>query len=194
MTSESSVPTTPMNDDEIRAVTVGELEPLNAPIRLAEYDPSWPALFEREAARIRTALHGKALAIEHIGSTAVPGLVAKPIIDMLLVVADSSDEEAYVRPLAEAGYVLRIREPTWHKHRLFKGPDTNINLHVFSKGCPEIARHLVFRDRLRENDQDCELYARAKRELAARKWKFVQNYADAKTAVVEAIIARAARA
>jgi GrpB-like predicted nucleotidyltransferase (UPF0157 family) len=181
----------PLSDEQIRAVTVGEAAPLNARIQLVEYDPTWPALFEREAARIRTVLGSRALAIDHIGSTAIPGLLAKPIIDMLLVVADSAGEEAYLPALTQAGYVLRIREPDWHEHRLLKGPDTNINLHVFSAGCPEIERHLAFRDWLRQNPTDRELYARTKRELAAREWKFVQNYADAKTAVVEQILTRA---
>jgi GrpB-like predicted nucleotidyltransferase (UPF0157 family) len=110
---------------------------------------------------------------------------------MCLVVADTRDEEAYVPALEAAGYVLWIREPEWFEHRLFKGPDTNVNLHVYSVGCPEIERYLLFRDRLRSNQADLELYLRAKRELAARTWKYVQNYADAKTAVVEEIIARA---
>jgi GrpB-like predicted nucleotidyltransferase (UPF0157 family) len=129
--------------------------------------------------------------LEHAGSTSVPGLAAKPIIDMLLVVADSADEPAYVPAMESTGYVLRIREPEWHQHRLFKGPDTNINLHVFSYGCPEIDRMLMFRDWLRSNDADRELYERTKRELAKQTWKYVQNYADAKTSVVEEIIARA---
>jgi GrpB-like predicted nucleotidyltransferase (UPF0157 family) len=90
-----------------------------------------------------------------------------------------------------AGYRLVIREPDWFEHRVFKGPDTNINLHVFSPGCPEIARMVGFRDWLRTHPDDRDLYARTKRELATRTWKYVQNYADAKTQVVEEIVARA---
>jgi hypothetical protein len=97
-----------------------------------------------------------------------------------------------VPPMEAAGYVLRIREPDWYEHRLFKGPDTNINLHVFSARCIEIERMLGFRDHLRGNASDRALYAATKRELAARHWRYVQEYADAKTEVVEAIIARAA--
>jgi GrpB-like predicted nucleotidyltransferase (UPF0157 family) len=107
------------------------------------------------------------------------------------VVADSSDETAYVPELESDGYVLRIREPDWFEHRLFKGPDTNVNVHTFSAGCEEVDRMVAFRDWLRTHDDDRELYAQAKRELAAQKWKFVQNYADAKSAVVEEIVARA---
>jgi GrpB-like predicted nucleotidyltransferase (UPF0157 family) len=181
----------PMSDDAIRAVTVGALAPHAAPIHLAEYDPEWPQLFEREEARIRDALGEKALAVEHVGSTSVPGLAAKPLIDMVLVVVDSSDEDAYVPGLEAAGYVLRIREPDWHEHRLFKGPDTNVNVHTFSESCDEIGRMTSFRDWLRTHDDDRELYERSKRDLAAREWKYVQNYADAKSAVVEEILARA---
>jgi len=119
--------------------------------------------------RIRAALGGRVERLEHVGSTAVPGLAAKPIIDMCLEVADSSDEEAYVPALEAAGYVLRIRDPEWYEHRCFKGPDTNVNLHVYSEGCPEIERYLLFRDRLRTNQADCELYERIKRDLAKRE-------------------------
>ena len=165
--------------------------PHNSTIRLAEYDPLWPTLYEREADRVRRVLGGAALRLEHVGSTSVPGLAAKPQIDMVLVVADSADEDAYVPRLQSAGYVLRIREPDWHEHRLFKGPDTNVNLHVFSDGCPEIDRMLRFRDWLRTDQADRELYEQTKRKLAAREWTYVQDYADAKTLVVEEIIARA---
>ena len=182
---------TPLTDEELRAVTVGELRPHNATIHVAEYDPEWPRLYEREAERVRMALGAKALRVEHVGSTSVPGLAAKPVIDMILVVADSSDEDAYVPELEAAGYVLRIREPDWHEHRLFKGPDTNVNLHTYSDGCEEIERMVAFRDWLRTHDDDRELYEDAKRELAAREWKHVQNYADAKSAVVQEIVARA---
>ena len=185
------MPDEPFTDDEIRAFTIGELREHNATIHLAEYDPEWPRLFEREATRIREALGDRALRIEHVGSTSVPGLAAKPVIDIDLVVADSSDEEAYVPLLEAAGYVLRIREPDWFEHRLFKGPDTNVNVHTFSAGCEEVERMVAFRDWLRTNDDDRDLYLNAKRELAAREWKYVQNYADAKSAVVEEINARA---
>jgi GrpB-like predicted nucleotidyltransferase (UPF0157 family) len=180
-----------MTEDQLRAVTIGELVPLSAPIRLFEYDPDWPDRFRREAERIRAVLGDRVLQLEHVGSTAVPGLHAKPIIDMLLVLANSADEPAYVPAMEGAGYVLRIREPDWNEHRLFKGPESNINLHVFSTGCPEVARMLAFRDWLRINSSDRDLYARTKLELARKNWMYVQNYADAKTVVVEQIMARA---
>lgn len=191
MTEARREPDGGMTEEQIRAVTIGELQPLSAPIRLVEYDPEWPEKFRREADRIRAVLGDRVLQLEHVGSTAVPGLPAKPIVDMLLGLADSADEPAYLPAMESAGYVLRIREPEWHEHRLFKGPDTNINLHVFSSGCPEIGRMLAFRDWLRSNAPDRELYARTKLELTQENWKYVQNYADAKTAVVEQILARA---
>jgi GrpB-like predicted nucleotidyltransferase (UPF0157 family) len=180
------------SEERLREVTVGEPQPLpGGRVQLDEYNPAWPSWFAREAARLRQSLGESALLIEHVGSTSVPGLCAKPIIDMLLAVPDSSDEPAYVPDMERAGYVLRIREPDWYEHRMFKGPTTDINLHVFSAGCVEIERMLRFRDWLRSHDADREVYANAKRELAQREWKYMQNYADAKTEVIEGIIARA---
>jgi GrpB-like predicted nucleotidyltransferase (UPF0157 family) len=180
-----------MTEAEIRAATFGELQPLTARILVVDYDPEWPGRFRRDAGRVRAVLGDRVLLLEHVGSTSVPGLAAKPIIDIMLVVPDSGDEPAYAADLEAAGYVLRIREPDWYQHRVFKGPDTNINLHVYSPGCPEIERMLRFRDRLRSDRSDREHYQRAKRELAERDWTYVQQYADAKTTVIEAIIARA---
>jgi GrpB-like predicted nucleotidyltransferase (UPF0157 family) len=178
-------------DEQSKAAHIRGLREHNAPIQLIEYSAQWPALFTREAERIRTTLGERALQLEHVGSTSVPGLAAKPIIDIILAVADSADEPAYVPAMESAGYVLHIREPDWNQHRLFKGPDTNINLHIYSFGCPEIDKMLMFRDWLRANDADRKLYERAKRGLAQQTWKYVQNYADAKTSVVEDIVARA---
>jgi GrpB-like predicted nucleotidyltransferase (UPF0157 family) len=183
----------PIGDEELQRLMVSELKPHNAPIVLLEYDPGWPRLFEREADRIRAVLGDRALRVEHVGSTSVPGLVAKPIIDVLLVVPDSGDEASYVPVMEAAGYVLRIREPDWFEHRVLRGPDTDINLHVFSAGAAEIERMLRFRDRLRASDADREHYARTKRELSQRTWRHVQHYADAKSQVIEEIMGRGER-
>ncbi len=99
------------------------------------------------SARIRGALGERALRVEHAGSTAVPGLAAKPVIDIVLAVADSAAETEYARDLETAGYALTIREPEWLEHRMFTMP--GVNLHVFSDGCSEIGRMLAFRDWLR---------------------------------------------
>jgi len=183
----------PLTEDEIRRVTVGDLQRLDRTIPMADYDQRWPQLFDREASRIRAVLEDRALRIEHVGSTSVPGLVAKPIIDILLVVPDSACEPEYLPALESAGYVLRVREPNWYEHRMFSGPGTSINLHTFSNGCPEVDRLLTFREWLRHNAADRDLYARTKIELSQRTWRFVQNYADAKTGVIEEIMRRATR-
>jgi GrpB-like predicted nucleotidyltransferase (UPF0157 family) len=172
-------------------VTIGERPRHDGPIELVDYDPAWAERFEREAERIRAALGDTALLVEHVGSTSVPGLAAKPIVDIVLAVPDSSDEGAYVPALEASGYELRNREPDWFEHRILKPADMSVNLHVFSDGCLEIGRMLAFRDQLRANEDDRELYERTKRELAGRDWTYTQDYADAKTAVVEEIIARA---
>lgn len=179
-------------DERFNGAAVGEIRPLDGQIELVEYDPAWPELYAREAARIRGALGDRVVMLEHVGSTSVPGLVAKPRIDILLIVPDSGSEAAYVPDMEAAGYVLRIREADWHEHRVFKGPDTDTNVHVFSLGCSEIERMVGFRDWLRDHEADLDLYATAKRDLARRTWRWVQDYADAKTTVVEEIIARAA--
>jgi GrpB-like predicted nucleotidyltransferase (UPF0157 family) len=179
------------SEEALRAVTIGELAVLGGPVTLVDYDPGWPARFEREATRIRSALGDRVRLLEHAGSTSVPGLAAKPIIDVVLAVPDSSDESAYVPPMEAAGYVLRIREPEWFQHRLFKDADQSVNVHVFTEGTFEIRRMLAFRDWLRSHEDDRRLYEQTKRELAAREWKYVQHYADAKTEVVAAIMERA---
>ena len=183
----------PLTEDQIVAATVGERKPFNSAVYLAPYDPAWPSLFNRLKKQIREALGDKILLLEPVGSTAVPGLSAKPIIDMVLAVEDSSDEPSYVKPLEKKGYTLRIREPDWHEHRLLKPPDEGGNLHVFSTGCQEIEQMLLFRDWLRNHADDRLLYEETKRELAARTWKYRQNYADAKSEVVQEILARARR-
>jgi len=184
----------PEREEELRQAWVGEPPKLTGQVQLAEYDPGWPGQYGSHAARIRAALGDQVLLLEHIGSTSVPGLAAKPVIDILLVVADPAEEYAYVRPLEQAGYRLVIREPDWYQHRVLNGPqgtEPGVNLHVHPPTSPEIARNLRFRDRLRADRADRELYERTKRQLAARDWTYMQQYADAKGEVVEAIMRRA---
>lgn len=176
---------------EIQAAWIDGVPRHDGPIHLAPYDTAWPTLFEREAARVRHVLGDALLSIEHVGSTAVPGLAAKPIIDILLVVPNAAEESSYVTALETAGYRLVIREPDWQEHRLLKGPDTNVNVHVFSAESGEIRRMLAFRDRLRSVAGERTTYEAAKRELAGRTWAYVQDYADAKSEVVEGIVKRA---
>jgi GrpB-like predicted nucleotidyltransferase (UPF0157 family) len=175
---------------ELQAARIGKVEVHGKPIELVDYDPAWPQLYEGEAEKIRAALGERAVGLEHAGSTSVPGLAAKPIIDIVLTVSDSAEEDAYVPALEAAGYELTIRERDWHEHRLLKGTDPSVNLHVFSDGCPEIVRMTAFRDHLRANQADRDLYERTKRDLARRTWTYTQDYADAKSEVVEDILTR----
>jgi GrpB-like predicted nucleotidyltransferase (UPF0157 family) len=182
---------TPMTEEQVLAVTVGKINPLNKTIDLEPYNPEWPSIYARLERQIRDTLGAKALIIEHVGSTSVPKLSAKPVIDIVLAVSNSADESSYLPPLERLGYVLRIREPDWYEHRLLRPPTIDANIHVFSQLCEEIDRMLAFRDRLRTNDDDRNLYERTKQELAARTWKHAQNYADAKSDVVLKILDRA---
>jgi GrpB-like predicted nucleotidyltransferase (UPF0157 family) len=178
-------------EEYLQSVTIGAIVRHDGPIMLAPYDPAWPSRYAAIAQKVRGALGGRVLLLEHVGSTSIPGLCAKPIIDMVMAVADSGDEASYVPALEGAGFRLTIREPEWHAHRLLKPPDVDGNLHVFSRECGEIGRMLRFRDWLRTHDDDRRAYEERKRALAARRWKHVQDYADEKTQVVEEILARA---
>ena len=164
---------------------------VDGPVRLVEADPRWPAQYAREEQRIRSALGPRALQVEHVGSTSVPGLAAKPAIDIVLCVIDSADEAGYVPDLEAAGYTLQFREPDWYEHRFLRDHDPDVQVHVFTVGSPEVARMLLFRDRLRLRPDERELYQRTKRELAVQRWDYVQDYADAKSVVIEQIISRA---
>ena len=180
-------------EEYLRAVTVGERTPLNSTVCLAPYDLDWTKQFSLHAGQIRDALSEGVLLLEHVGSTSVPGLWAKPIIDMVLAVSNSADEPSYVPALEARGFVLRIREPDWFQHRLLKAPDIAGNLHVFSMGCEEVNRMLMFRDWLRTHDDDRRLYDETKRRLAAQTWEETQHYADAKSEVVREMLGRAGR-
>lgn len=182
----------PETDEEMAALRVsGTITPHDAPIPLFPYDPSWPAQYADEAAKIRRALGDGARVLEHVGSTSIPGMSAKLILDIVLGVSDSADENAYVQALEAEGYRLHLREPNWHEHRVLKGEGPYVNLHVFTEGSHEITRMIAFRDRCRARPEEFALYLATKQELAARTWRHVQHYANAKGDVVEAIIARA---
>jgi GrpB-like predicted nucleotidyltransferase (UPF0157 family) len=159
-------------------------------IVLAEHNSEWRSRFEIERRRIVQAIGAQARRVEHIGSTAVPGLAAKPIVDVLVVVDDPLDDRIR-RSLERAGYVLRVEEP---QHRMFRSPALDVHVHLWETESPEIERHLSFRNRLRENPADRSLYERVKRELAKRDWTDQNDYAQAKDAVVwEILSARALR-
>lgn len=160
---------------------------------LVEYDDGWPARYRQHEERIRAALGDRMVEVHHAGSTSVPGLAAKDVIDVLLVVPDPTDEAAYAPALEAAGYTFHLREPEWHEHRLFKVRSPRVNLHVFGPDCEEVRRMLAFRDHLRSDATDRGLYECTKRDLATREWGRVQDYADAKSDVVGDIMTRALR-
>lgn len=170
-------------------VLIGGIE--KRAIVIVDHAPCWAEKFDRHAARISQALGSKALVIDHVGSTSVPGLAAKPIIDIDLLVTDSADEAAYLEALVAAGYILRVREPDWHQHRMLRTPELDVHLHVFTLGCVEHTRHILFRDWLRTHAEDRQLYESVKRRLAQQDWPDMNAYANAKSAVVEEILKRA---
>ncbi len=173
-------------DEVLDQVLIGGRE--KRPIVIADYDSEWPRRFETEHRRIRRALGPVALRVEHIGSTSVPGLAAKPIVDILLTVADPDDEDVLVAALEPAGYELRVREPG---HRMFRTPERDVHLHVWRDSDPEVGRHLRFRDHLRVAGSDRAAYEQLKRDLARREWNDMNYYAEAKTELIQAILGRA---
>ncbi len=157
-------------------------------LALADHDPAWADRYAEHAGRIGTALGDAAVAIAHIGSTSVPGLAAKPIIDILVTVPDITAEEDYLGPLVEAGYPLRVREPG---HRMVRTPERDVHVHVFEPDHPAVTDYFLLRDRLRTDADDRALYESTKRRLIAEDWPDMNAYADAKTDVIEAIKSRA---
>jgi GrpB-like predicted nucleotidyltransferase (UPF0157 family) len=163
-------------------------------IEIVDYDPTWPLGFDDHQRRIRVALSGQMLSIEHVGSTSVPGLAAKPVIDIHVSVDDSAADALYASALEATGYRLVAREPDWFEHRLFRGVQPEANVHIFSAGCPELQRCRLFRDWLRLNAEDRGRYSEAKRRLAMQSWDSVDQYAEAKAGIIEEILGRALRA
>jgi GrpB-like predicted nucleotidyltransferase (UPF0157 family) len=157
-------------------------------VQLHDYDESWPATYQRHRRRIAGALAGSGAGIEHIGSTSVPGLAAKPIIDIVVTVADITAEDHYLEPLLAAGYVLRVREPG---HRLVRTSGRDVHVHIYQRGHAAVDEYLLLRDHLRSDADDRALYEDTKRALLDRRWDDMNDYADAKTEVIAAIKQRA---
>ncbi|WP_158848633.1 GrpB family protein [Saccharothrix deserti] len=162
--------------------------PAPVTVSIVPYDPEWPRRYQALSAEIRTALGDAALGVEHVGSTSVVGLAAKDVIDIDLTVADPRDEDVYVPPLERLGYVLTVREPSFHEHRCLRLAAPHVNLHVFGPDCPETIRHRMFRDWLRAHDEDRAFYEDAKRaavpggghvmDYNARKQKAIHEIYD----------------
>lgn len=176
-------------DAEIAAARVAAPAP-TAPVEVVPADPAWPATYAALADRVRGALGDRVVAIDHVGSTAVPGLPAKPVIDIDLIVADSADEEAWVPALERDGFVLRVREPDWQEHRMMRLEEPACNLHVWSPDAVEPARHRAFRDWLRTHPEDRAAYVAAKDAAAAQGFLDAMHYNNAKAAAVYDIYER----
>lgn len=182
------MPDEPLTGDLLAGLLVRGPRPVR--VALSGYDPIWVARFDARVAELRLILGDRARLIEHIGSTAVPGLAAKPIADIVVGIADPDDEAAYLAELEAAGYELRVRE-AGHRCLRIGEPDELINLHCYPPDHAEIRKYLVFRDRLRGDDDDRRLYEAAKRSLADREWPDMNYYAEAKRPVIDAILGRA---
>ncbi|MFF5077941.1 GrpB family protein [Actinoplanes sp. NPDC000266] len=185
-------PAAPLTPEQMAQRRVGgRPAEVSKPIEIVAYDPAWPARFRRYEARIRDALGGRALAVEHVGSTAVPGLAAKDRVDIDLIVADPADEDAYVPALTAAGFTLAAREPHWYEHRCLWTETHDANVHVFGPDCDEHLRHLVFRDWLRAHPDDRALYAARKHTVAAEHPMSMAQYVAGKAGVIVDILRRA---
>lgn len=177
-----------LDDAKLAAMLVHGPRPTR--VTIVDYAPEWPARFERRAAELRAILGDRAQLIEHIGSTSVPGLLAKPIVDIVVGIDDPDNEPAYVPDLRAAGYDLGVVEP---QHRCFRigEPDEPINLHCYPPDHDEVRRYLMFRDQLRASASDRDRYARTKQNLATREWRDINYYAEAERPVIDEILARA---
>lgn len=164
---------------------------VTSPIVIEPYDPAWPSRYADHERRIRAALGPLALAVEHVGSTAVPGLAAKDRVDIDLIVADPADEDSYVPALSSAGYTLRTREPHWYEHRCLWTDSHDVSVHVFGPDCDEHLRHLVFRDWLRTHPEDRDAYAAGKLKSAAENPMSMSKYVGGKGPVIVEILIRA---
>ena len=163
-------------------------------VQVTDPDPDWPRQYRILAARIREALTWRALQLEHVGSTSVPGLPAKPVIDIDLTVADPGREQDYIPALEKTGFRLVIREPWWYGHRALRADEPPCNLHVFGFDSPELVKHRIFRDWLRGNPADRDYYAAAKRQAAAdanERGEHVMQYNARKQQVIREIYHRA---
>jgi GrpB-like predicted nucleotidyltransferase (UPF0157 family) len=185
-------PSVPLTPEQMAARVVGDRPAeVQAPITVSAYDPEWPATFAQQEKQVRAALGARVLALEHIGSTAVPGLAAKDRVDIDLIVADPTAEDEYVPALRVAGYTLRTREPHWYEHRCLWTDDHGVSLHVFGPDCDEHLRHLILRDWLREHPADRERYEAEKYRVAAEHPMSMAHYVHGKAGVIVDVLRRA---
>ena len=175
-------------DEELDRVLIGGRE--EREVRIEPYSEEWPRRFEEERRRIEAAMGAVARRVEHVGSTAVPGLAAKPVIDVMVTVDDPEDEGAFVPRLEGVGYELRVREPG---HRMLRTPARDVHVHIWTSGTDDERRHVLFRDWLRSHPEERRAYEAAKRDLAGR-WRDTNYYARAKGPFIDGVLDRARRA
>lgn len=180
----------PLTERGLATILLRTLEPTW--VTLLDHSPAWADYYAVRAAEVRAALGERARLIEHIGSTSVPGLAAKPIVDIVVGIDEPENEKSYLPDLTALGYEPRVREPG---HRCLRIGDevseNRVNLHCYPPGSAEVRKYLLFRDRLRSDKADRELYERTKRELATRQWPDINFYADAKGPVIREILTQA---
>lgn len=168
---------------------------VSGPIIIAEYDPAWPVLAAGEIARIRSALGNRLLAIEHVGSTSVPGLAAKPLLDLMAGVPTLDDGFACIPLLEPLGYVYRPGDTIPDRVYFNKGPEDARSHHLYlvEMNGEYWVRHMVFRDALRADPALAADYAALKHRLAAQYGTDRLGYTEAKTDFITAVEAKALR-
>jgi GrpB-like predicted nucleotidyltransferase (UPF0157 family) len=176
--------------EQMADALVGEPPAKWQSIVIEDYDPAWVDRFAAASSLLNEILGGLIISIEHVGSTSVPGLAAKPVIDIDLLIEDTAQESRYIPALERLGYRLVLREPWWHGHRMLVSPAEDVNLHVWPQIAPEPIRHRLFRDWLRSHPEDRDLYATTKRRLARDTAHQPGDYSLAKNDVIDDIYAR----
>lgn len=170
------------------------IPPDTKPVSIVEPRDSWQKDGEALIQQIRDAIGPRAIRLDHIGSTSVGGMPAKPIIDVDLTIADPSKEEEWLPQLEDTGLILTVREPWWFHHRMLETPERDAHIHVFGPDSAEPLKHLVLRNWLRESEEDRQLYAQTKRDAAAEtvaRGETLNEYNQRKQEVLRAIYQRA---
>lgn len=163
-------------------------------VEVVPHDPAWAQSFQAEAEVIRAILGSEVVAVHHIGSTAIPGISAKPIVDIMVEVRDIARVDAYADRFAAQGYRPMGENGIPGRRYFIKGPDEarTHHVHIFAAGNPEIERHLTFRDYMIAHPEDARAYSRLKEDLAARFPTDIDSYVAGKDAFVKEIDRRAA--
>jgi GrpB-like predicted nucleotidyltransferase (UPF0157 family) len=178
-----------MMDDALSEAAQASLNKHAAdPVVLAPPDPAWAEQFREISDQLREACGDKFVAVHHIGSTSVPGLAAKPLIDMLPVLRRHDDGPPLAAPMEALGFVYFGAYGIEGRHFFRRKGDLDVNVHMFETGHIEIERHVVFRDALRSDSKLLAAYQALKQELAARFPHDVDSYAKSKSDFIEGVL------